>query len=147
MIIDGMMHLEANGEYWDGLFEEVIECYDAAGIDKGVVLATWMPSRESNDLTLAACKKYPDRFIPFGHVRPVDEWESELKRGAIQVVGNLQAAMARQGRRSGGGVERTAARRVRIASAAAAPQCIPTWSSRLPTTCLQAASITPLPIW
>jgi predicted TIM-barrel fold metal-dependent hydrolase len=80
MFIDGMMHLEANGQYWEGLFEEVIECYDAAGIDKGVVLATWMASRESNDLTRAACRKYPDRFIPCGHVRPVDDWESELKR-------------------------------------------------------------------
>src|SRR5438067_10211649 len=75
MIIDGMMHLEANGQYWDGLIEEVIEHYDAAGIDKGVVLATWMPSRESNDRTRAACRQYPDRFLPFGHVRPVDEWE------------------------------------------------------------------------
>src|SRR5579885_1050221 len=80
MIIDGMMHLEVVGEYWNGLVEEVIEHYDAAGIDKGVVLATWMPSRESNDLTRTACEKYPDRFIPFGHVRPIDDWQSELKR-------------------------------------------------------------------
>lgn len=80
MIVDGMYHLEVVGAYWDGLVEEVIEHYDAAGIDKGVVLATWMPSRESNDITLAACNKYPDRFIPFGHVRPEDDWESELKR-------------------------------------------------------------------
>src|SRR5438128_6347528 len=80
MIIDGMMHLEANGQYWDGLIEEVLEHYDAAGIDKGVVLATWMPSRESNDRTRAACRQYPDRFIPFGHVRPVDDWQDELKR-------------------------------------------------------------------
>ena len=80
MIIDGMMHLEANGQYWDGLIEEVLEHYDAAGIDKGVVLATWMPSRESNDRTRAACRQYPDRFLPFGHVRPVDDWQEELKR-------------------------------------------------------------------
>jgi predicted TIM-barrel fold metal-dependent hydrolase len=80
VIIDGMMHLEVVGEYWDGLVEEVIEHYDASGIDKGVVLATWMPSRESNDITRAACKKYPDRFIPFGHVRPNDDWQNELKR-------------------------------------------------------------------
>lgn len=80
MIIDGMMHLEVVGEYWEGLFEEVLEYYDAASIDKGVVMATWMPSRESNDRTHAACQKYPDRFIPFGHVRPVDPWEDELKR-------------------------------------------------------------------
>ena len=45
-VIAGMMHLEVVGEYWDGLFEEVIRHYDAAGIDKGVVMNTWMPSRE-----------------------------------------------------------------------------------------------------
>ena len=42
-------------------------------------------------------------------------------------------------------MERSAPRRVRIASPAPALQCIPTWSRRLLTTCLQAASITPLP--
>src|SRR5579884_3062063 len=80
MVIDGMMHLEVVGEYWDGLFEEVIQHYDAVGIDKGVVLNTWMPSRETNDRTRAACQQYPDRFLSFGHVRPVDDWRDELKR-------------------------------------------------------------------
>jgi predicted TIM-barrel fold metal-dependent hydrolase len=80
MIIDGMMHLEVYGAYWDGLVDEIIEHYDAAGIDKGVVLTTWTPSRESNDRTFMACRRYPSRFIPFGHVRPADDWESELKR-------------------------------------------------------------------
>ena len=75
-----MMHLEVVGDFWDGLLEEVLEHYDAAGIDKGVVLNTWMPSRESNDRTRDACSRYPDRFIPFGHVRPIDEWQDELKR-------------------------------------------------------------------
>lgn len=81
MIIDGMMHLEVSGAYWDGLIDEVIEHYDYAGIDKGVVLTTWTDSRVSNDRTLAACQKYPDRLIPFGHVRPIDDvWERELVR-------------------------------------------------------------------
>ena len=80
MIVDGMMHLEVVGRYWDSLVDEVIEHYDAAGIDKGVVLNTWMPSRESNDRTRAACARYPERFIPFGHVRPADAWQDELKR-------------------------------------------------------------------
>ena len=80
-VIDGMMHLEVVGEYWPELPDEVIEHYDYNEIDKGVILATWMPSRESNDWTFAAYKKYPDRFIPFGHVRLFDtDWESELKR-------------------------------------------------------------------
>jgi predicted TIM-barrel fold metal-dependent hydrolase len=39
------------------------------------------PSRESNDRTLAACRKYPDRFIPFGHLSTEDDyWEAELER-------------------------------------------------------------------
>jgi predicted TIM-barrel fold metal-dependent hydrolase len=80
VIIDGMMHLEVVGEYWEGLVEEVLEHYDAAGIDKGVALTTWMPSRESNDRTRDACRRHPDRFIPFGHVRPVDDWRAELAR-------------------------------------------------------------------
>lgn len=80
MIIDGMMHLEVVGTHWPGLVDEVLEHYDAAGIDKGVVLATWMESRESNDLTRDAVRRHPDRFIAFGHVRPIDDWRSELTR-------------------------------------------------------------------
>ena len=80
MIIDGMMHLEVYGDYWDGLIDEVIEHYDKVGVDKGLVLTTWTESRESNDRTLMACRKYPDRFLPCGHVRPQDAWEDELKR-------------------------------------------------------------------
>ncbi len=80
MIIDGMMHLEVSGSYWDGLVDEVLRHYDAAGIDRGVVLTTWAPSRESNDRTRTACERHPDRFIPFGHVRPEDDWRTELKR-------------------------------------------------------------------
>jgi len=80
MIIDGMMHLEVSGAYWDGLIDEVIEHYDQIGIEKGIVLTTWTESRESNDRTLLAYQKYPDRFIPFGHIRPNDAWEQELQR-------------------------------------------------------------------
>jgi predicted TIM-barrel fold metal-dependent hydrolase len=80
-VIDGHMHLEAYGTYWDGLIEEIIEHYDHAQIDKGVVFTCWTASKESNDRTLIACKKYPDRFIPFGHVRTEDpDWEQELER-------------------------------------------------------------------
>lgn len=49
MIIDGMMHLKVVGERWEGIFEEILEYYDATGIDKGVIMTTWMPSAESND--------------------------------------------------------------------------------------------------
>jgi predicted TIM-barrel fold metal-dependent hydrolase len=81
LVIDGMMHLENMGKYWDSMPEEVLEHYDAAGIDKGVIMAVWMPSRESNDWTLKAYKRHPDRFIPIGHVRYQDpEWKDELKR-------------------------------------------------------------------
>jgi len=75
------MHLEHVGDYWEGLIEEIIEQYDYAGIDKGVVFNMWMPSRESNVRTLMGYKKYPARFIPFGHIRPEDsDWEDEIKR-------------------------------------------------------------------
>ena len=81
IVIDGHMHLENNGKYWDGLIEEVIEHNEYAGVDKSVIFVTWTPSHESNDRTFMAYQKYPDLFIPFGHVRPVDsDWEIELKR-------------------------------------------------------------------
>ncbi|MEX0717440.1 MAG: amidohydrolase family protein [Planctomycetaceae bacterium] len=81
LVIDGMMHLEVVGKHWEGLIDEVLAHYEAAKIDKGVILTTWMPTKKSNDRTLAAYEKHPDRFIPFGHIRPQDdEWESELKR-------------------------------------------------------------------
>jgi len=68
-------------DYWEGLIDEIIVHSDYAGVDKGVVFTTWTPSPESNDRTLAACKKYPDRFIPFGHVRTEDAyWRDELER-------------------------------------------------------------------
>ena len=85
MVIDGHMHLEAYGTYWDGMVEQIIEHYDYARVDKGVIFTCWTPSRESNDRTLAAHRKHPDRFIPFGHVRTEDpDWERELER-----IGNL----------------------------------------------------------
>jgi predicted TIM-barrel fold metal-dependent hydrolase len=87
LVIDGMMHLEVwagnriVATHWEGIVEEILEHYAAAGIDKGVILTCWTPSRESNDRTLAAYEKYPDRFIPFGHIRPEDpDWEAELRR-------------------------------------------------------------------
>ncbi len=117
MIIDGMMHLEVMGQFWDGLLEEVLAQYDAAGIDKGVVLNTWMPSRESNDRTRAACQQYPDRFLPFGHVRPVDDWRDELKR-ITQEFGwtglKLHQGELRQG---GGDLRAVTAEIVHVASA------------------------------
>jgi len=68
-VLDAHMHLESFGTYWEGLEDQIIEHYDYAGVTKGVVFTAWTPSRESNDRTLAACRKHPNRFIPFGHVR------------------------------------------------------------------------------
>ncbi len=80
-VLDGHMHLESYGTYWEGLEDEIIEHYNYAGIDRGVVFTAWTPSRESNNRTLAAHKKHPDRFIPFGHIRTEDpDWENELER-------------------------------------------------------------------
>ncbi len=111
-----MMHLEVVGEYWDGLFEEVIQHYDAVGIDKGVVMNTWMPSRESNDRTRAACQQFPDRFIPFAHVRPIDDWEDELKR--ITQEFGWTGLKLHQGELKHGGPDMTATTRAIVARAA-----------------------------
>jgi hypothetical protein len=72
VVIDGMKHLEVVGKSWEGLEEEMIRHYDAAGIDKGVVMATRMPSRESNDRTRDACQRYPDRFNPWVEKAKID---------------------------------------------------------------------------
>lgn len=116
MIIDGMLHLEANGAYWDTLIDEVIEHYDALGIDKAVALATWMPSKESNDITQLACRKYPDRFVPFGHVRPNDDWRSELKR--ITQEFGWKGLKLHQGELKAGGTDMTATTRMVVETAA-----------------------------
>jgi predicted TIM-barrel fold metal-dependent hydrolase len=116
MILDGMMHLEVYGDYWEGLIDEVIEHYDAVGIDKGVVLTTWTPSRESNDRTRQACQKYPERFIPFGHVRPVDAWQDELKR-VTQEFG-WTGLKLHQGELQAGGPDMKATTRAVVARAA-----------------------------
>lgn len=80
-VIDVHMHFEAYGEYWEGMEDEIIEHYDYAGVDRGVVFTCWTPTRESNDRTLAGCRRHPDRFIPFAHIRTQDpEWREELKR-------------------------------------------------------------------
>ena len=111
MIIDGMMHLEMTGSYWDGLIDEIIEHYDAVGIDKGVVLTTWTPSRESNDRTREACRMHPDRFIPFGHVRVEDEWEDELKR-ITQEFGWTGLKLHKDELKAAGFSQKDAARRI-----------------------------------
>ena len=80
-VLDVHMHFEAYGEYWENLIDEIIEHYDYAGVDRGVVFTCWTPTRESNDRTLAGCRRHPGRFIPFSHVRTVDpEWREELER-------------------------------------------------------------------
>jgi predicted TIM-barrel fold metal-dependent hydrolase len=74
-IIDAHMHIEHEDP--DTIYAMEVE----AGVNRAVVWSIWNPSRESNDLTLKAYMKYPDFFIPFGHVRPVDPyWKDEMRR-------------------------------------------------------------------
>jgi uncharacterized protein len=87
MIIDDLMHIDHwhwqddTSEYTDGQDKKIVQMMDDAGVDKAVAVATWMDSRRSNDLVGEVTKRYPDRFIPFGHVRPTDlYWPSELER-------------------------------------------------------------------
>lgn len=87
MIIDDLMHIDHwrwqddTGEYTDGQEKKVIEMMDDAEVDKAIAVATWMDSRRSNDIIETVTKRYPDRFIPFGHVRSTDlYWPAELER-------------------------------------------------------------------
>lgn len=87
MIIDDLMHIDHwrwqdhTAEYAEGQEEKIIEMMDDASVDKAIAVTTWMDSRRSNDITYNAAQKYPDRFIPFGHVRPIDPyWPAELER-------------------------------------------------------------------
>jgi len=75
MIVDAHMHIEHEDP-------DVIYAMDKeAGVDNAVIWSIWNPSCESNDLTLRASKRYPDFFIPFGHIRPSDPyWRDELRR-------------------------------------------------------------------
>lgn len=77
MIVDAHMHIEhEDPDVIYGMEKE-------AGVDRAVIWSIWNPSRESNDLTFKAFKRYPDFFIPFGHVRPSDlYWKDELFRVA-----------------------------------------------------------------
>lgn len=53
--------------------EELIEKYDAAGIDKAVLLPVVSPEiylPQSVDEILEICESYPDRFIPYCNVDP-----------------------------------------------------------------------------
>jgi hypothetical protein len=75
MIIDNHMHIENESPHTIYAMER------AAGVDRAVCWSIWMDSRESNERTKRAWEAYPDFFIPWGHVRPDDEyWPDELKR-------------------------------------------------------------------
>jgi len=53
--------------------EQVLERYDAAGIDKGILLPIVNPEvylPQSNEEILGMARQYPDRFIPFCNIDP-----------------------------------------------------------------------------
>lgn len=79
-MIDAHMHIEYEDP--DVIYAMEVE----AGVDRAVVWSIWNPSRESNDLTLRAYERYPEFFIPFGHLRPTDSyWRDELRRVAEEL--------------------------------------------------------------
>ena len=57
-----------------GTPEQLLEIYDKAGIEKGVILPIGSPDStplvQSNEEMLRMVKKYPDRFIPFCNLDP-----------------------------------------------------------------------------
>ncbi|MCS7113384.1 MAG: amidohydrolase family protein [Nitrososphaerota archaeon] len=75
LVIDAHMHVEHEDP--NIIYAMEVE----AGVDRAIVWSIWNPSRESNDLTLKAYERYPNFFVPFGHVRPSDPyWREELRR-------------------------------------------------------------------
>lgn len=89
MIIDGHMHVKGGDRYLREFDpEDIVHALDLAGVDKAVIFSICLPSRESNDLTLKAYKKYPDRFIPYAHVIPSEgEMAVEELHRAIKDLG------------------------------------------------------------
>lgn len=80
MIVDAHMHIEHEDP------RIIYEMEREAGVEKAIIFSIWNPSRESNELTLKAYKSYPNFFIPFGHVRPIDSyWKEEIRRIAEEL--------------------------------------------------------------
>ncbi len=83
MIIDAHVHVKGGDEYRREFPPDLIlQTMDEAGIDKSVIFAICLPSRQSNDLTLRCFEACPDRFIPFAHVLPQEGKQAiiELER-------------------------------------------------------------------
>lgn len=71
MIIDCHMHLKNGDSYrTEHTGEEVVQALDRAGIDKGVVFAICMSTRESTDMVYREVRKFPDRLLGFAYARP-----------------------------------------------------------------------------
>jgi len=79
MIIDCHVHIKG-GDLFKREFppEFIVEMMNDSGVDKSVIFSMALPSYESNELTRRAYERFPDRFIPFGHVLP-EEGELALR--------------------------------------------------------------------
>jgi predicted TIM-barrel fold metal-dependent hydrolase len=71
MIIDCHMHLK-NGDIYrtEHTGKEIVEALDKAGINKGIVFAMCLSSREATEMVYKEVQKYPDRLIGFAYARP-----------------------------------------------------------------------------
>ncbi|NOY80529.1 MAG: amidohydrolase family protein [Kiritimatiellaeota bacterium] len=76
MFIDIHAHAYRRSPPWPVKFctpEQVLERYDAAGIEKGVLLPIVSPEiylPQANEDILEMAERYPDRFIPFCNIDP-----------------------------------------------------------------------------
>lgn len=76
MFIDIHAHAYRDSPPWPVKFctpEQVLQRYDEAGIERGVLLPIVNPEiyvPQSNEEILDICEQYPDRFIPFCNVDP-----------------------------------------------------------------------------
>jgi uncharacterized protein len=105
MIVDGHVYVKSADRYRrEFSAAQILQAMDEAGVDKSVIFAMSLPSRESNDLMAKVCEQAPHRFIPFAHVVPTEGILASLEmtralmnlgcRGMSVDLGELQDAKA-----------------------------------------------------
>ena len=71
MICDSHCHLKhGNREMTEYSGRQIVEAMDGAGIDQSVVFAMCLSSPQAIEMTLRACREFPDRLIPYAYAIP-----------------------------------------------------------------------------
>jgi predicted TIM-barrel fold metal-dependent hydrolase len=71
MIIDCHMHVK-NGDIYrqESKAEEIVAVMDKCGIDKAIVFAMCISTRDATEMVFKEVQKFPDRLIGFTYARP-----------------------------------------------------------------------------